>query len=119
MEDKEIAECYMIMGGIPYYLKHLKRGKSLSQNVDEMFFSERGSLDDEFNALFASLFNKSENYIKVVEALSTKNKGLSRIELLKATKMEDNGHFTTILQDLIDCEVTEDMTIKLGTASIN
>lgn len=104
MEDKEIAECYMIMGGIPYYLKHLKRGKSLSQNVDEMFFSERGSLDDEFNALFASLFNKSENYIKVVEALSTKNKGLSRIELLKATKMEDNGHFTTILQDLIDCD---------------
>lgn len=104
MEDKEIAECYMIMGGVPYYLKHLKRGKSLSQNVDEMFFTERGSLDDEFNALFASLFNKSENYIKVVEALSTKNKGLSRIELLKTTKMEDNGHFSTILQDLIDCD---------------
>ena len=104
MEDKEIAECYMIMGGIPYYLKHLKRGKSLSQNVDEMFFTERGSLDDEFNALFMSLFSKSENYIKVVEALSTKNKGLTRLELLKATKMDNNGHFTTILQDLIDCD---------------
>ena len=104
MEDKEIAECYMIMGGIPYYLKNLQRGLSLSQNIDNMFFLERGSLDDEFNALFASLFSKSENYIKVVEALSTKNKGLTRTELLKVTKMDSNGHFTTLLQDLIDCD---------------
>ena len=74
MEDKEIAECYMIMGGIPYYLKNFRRGYSLAQNVDEMFFSDHGSLDGEFDALYASLFEKSEQYIKVVEALSAKNK---------------------------------------------
>lgn len=104
MEDKEIAECYMIMGGIPFYLKNLRRGASLAQNVDEMFFMERGRLDDEFNALYASLFDKSDNYIKVVEALSSKNKGLTRDEILDATKFESNGHFTTILQNLIDCD---------------
>lgn len=104
MEDKEIAECYMIMGGIPFYLKNLRRGASLAQNVDEMFFMERGRLDDEFNALYASLFDKSDNYIKVVEALSSKNKGLTRDEILEATKFESNGHFTTILQNLIDCD---------------
>ena len=104
MEDKEIAECYMIMGGIPFYLKNLRRGASLAQNVDEMFFMERGRLDDEFNALYASLFDKSDNYIKVVEALSSKNKGLTRDEILVATKFESNGHFTTILQNLIDCD---------------
>ena len=104
MDDKEIAECYMIMGGIPFYLKNLRRGVSLAQNVDEMFFMERGRLDDEFNALYASLFDKSDNYIKVVEALSTKNKGLTREEILAATKFENNGHFTTILQNLIDCD---------------
>ena len=43
-------------------------------------------------------------YIKVVEALSSKNKGLTRDEILEATKFESNGHFTTILQDLIDCD---------------
>ena len=95
MEDKEIAECYMIMGGIPYYLKNLRQGASLAQNVDEMFFAERGRLDDEFDALYNSLFEKSENYIKVVEALSTKNKGLTREEILQATKLEMNGHFLT------------------------
>ena len=104
MEDKEIAECYMIMGGIPFYLKNLRRGTSLSQNVDEMFFAEKGRLDDEFNALYASLFDKSDNYVKVVEALSTKNKGLSRDEILRATKLDNNGHFTNILHDLIDCD---------------
>ncbi len=104
MEDKEIAECYMIMGGIPFYLKNIRRGASLSQNVDEMFFAEKGRLDDEFNALYASLFNKSENYIKVVEALSSKNKGLTRDELIKATKMASSGDFSSILQDLVDCD---------------
>ena len=104
MEDKEIAECYMIMGGIPFYLKNIRRGASLSQNVDEMFFAEKGRLDDEFNALYTSLFQKSDNYIKVVQALSSKNKGLTREEILKTTKLDNNGHFTTILQDLMDCD---------------
>lgn len=104
MEDKEIAECYMIMGGIPFYLKNIRRGASLSQNVDEMFFADKGRLDDEFTSLYTSLFQKSDNYIKVVQALSTKNKGLTREEILKATKLKNNGHFTTILQDLTNCD---------------
>ena len=104
MEDMEIAECYMIMGGIPFYLKNIRPGASLAQNVDEMFFADKGRLDDEFNALYASLFDKSDHYISVIEALSSKNKGLTREELLKATKLESNGAFTTILQDLTDCD---------------
>lgn len=104
LDDKEIAECYMVMGGIPYYLKNIRRGRSLAQNIDEMFFTEKGSLDGEFAALYASLFEKSDNYIKVVEALSTKNKGLTREEILSQSKLTNNGHFTQILQDLIDCE---------------
>lgn len=104
MEDKEIAESYMIMGGIPFYLKNLRRGASLSQNVDEMFFAEKGRLDGEFDALYASLFDKSENYVKVVEALSNKNKGLTREELLQATKLINNGHFSKILEDLVNCD---------------
>lgn len=104
MDDKSIAECYMIMGGVPYYLKHLRRGKSLAQNIDDMFFREKGSLDGEFDALYASLFEQSENYIKVVEALSGKNKGLTRQELLDTTAINAGGHFSTILKNLVDCD---------------
>ena len=104
LDEREIAECYMIMGGVPFYLKHLRRGRSLAQCIDEMFFTDKGSLDGEFEALYSSLFEKSDAYVKVVEALSTKNKGLSREEILKATKLIDNGHFSKVLKDLIDCE---------------
>lgn len=104
LEDKDIAECYMIMGGIPFYLKHLRRGTSLAQNIDEMFFSEQCTLNGEFDALYASLFENYDNYIKVVEALSTKNKGLTRQEILDTTGIENNGHFTEILQNLADCD---------------
>lgn len=104
MDYKSITESYMIMGGIPYYLKHIKRGKSLAQNIDEMFFLDKGSLDGEFDALYSSLFTQSESYIKVVEALSSKNKGLTRSEILDAVRMKSNGHFSTIMKNLIDCE---------------
>ena len=119
MSNKEIAECYMIMGGIPYYLKQIRRGASLAQNIDELFFLEKGRLDDEFNALYISLFEKSEIYMKIVEALSTKKKGLSREEILKETKMNNNGHFSNALKNLIDCDFVRlyksyGMTTKLG-----
>ena len=35
---KDIAECYMIMGGIPYYLDKIEKGMSFSQNIDNIFF---------------------------------------------------------------------------------
>ena len=34
----DIVQSYMIMGGIPYYLGYMRRQKSLSQNIDDMFF---------------------------------------------------------------------------------
>ena len=91
ISDKDILECYMIMGGIPYYLSMLERGKSLAQNVDEMFFRRKGKLDGEFENLYASLFDKSEQYVKVVTALSQKNKGMTREEIIKATGLPDGG----------------------------
>lgn len=44
LDEKDIAECYMIMGGIPYYLSLFEKGKNLAQNVDEMFFKRKGKL---------------------------------------------------------------------------
>ena len=104
LENKDIAECYMIMGGIPFYLKQLRRGKSLAQNIDEIFFLDRCSLYGEFEALYASLFDNANNYIKIVESLCTKNKGLTRDEIIKFAGVENNGHLSEMLQNLIDCD---------------
>ena len=36
----QIIQCYMILGGVPYYWSLLKKGKSLPQNIDNLFFKE-------------------------------------------------------------------------------
>ena len=104
-EDKDILECYMILGGIPYYLSLLEKGKSLAQNIDELCFIRKGKLDGEFENLYASLFEKSEDYIRVVEALSTKNMGLTRKEIISCTQLPDGGTLTQILDDLDNCDI--------------
>lgn len=97
----DIVQCYMVMGGIPYYLSLLSRRLSLSQNIDHMFFEERGLLWDEFDHLYRTLFSNSVNYLKVVEALSTKTGGLTRNEIIEKIHTPTNGDLTKILNDLI------------------
>ena len=98
----DIAECYMIMGGIPFYLNLLSPEHSFNQNIDEIFFGEKGSLWDEFAHLYHSLFSNSELYINIVGILSEKNMGLTRSEIAKKARLPLNGVLTKILQNLID-----------------
>ena len=97
----EIAECYMIMGGIPYYLRLLNNRQSFSQNIDRLFFSQNGELRDEFENLYRTLFTDSENYIRVVQALSKKNSGLSRKQISDQTRLPQNGVLSDILKNLV------------------
>ncbi|MDR1653176.1 MAG: ATP-binding protein [Prevotellaceae bacterium] len=96
----QIAECYMILGGIPFYLSKIKKELSLSQNIDFLFFDKFAELKSEFKNLYKSLFRDSEEYMKIVEALSKKSKGLTRQEISKATKISTGGGFTTMLENL-------------------
>ncbi len=97
----EIAECYMIMGGIPFYLNQLKSRYSLSQNIDSIFFRKQGELWDEFDHLFSTLFTNSDAYVRIAEALSRKNGGLTREEIGNATGIAVNGTLTKMLNHLI------------------
>lgn len=100
----DIAECYMIMGGIPFYLKQLNSRWSLTQNIDNIFFREKGLLWDEFDHLYKTLFQQAEGHISVVEALSKKRMGLTRNEIIKETGLADNGNLGKILKNLTDNE---------------
>ena len=96
----DIAECYMIMGGIPYYLSLLNSHYSFRQNIDRLFFSQRGELWDEFEHLYKALFSGSESYIKIAEALSHSSGGLTRAEIARHTGLAPNGALTRILDTL-------------------
>ncbi|MGM9787561.1 MAG: ATP-binding protein [Candidatus Cryptobacteroides sp.] len=97
----EIAECYMIMGGIPFYLDLLDSEESLKQNIDRLFFKKKGELWDEFDHLYKTLFTNSENYVAVVEALSGKKGGLTREEICKKVNKTDGGDISKVLNNLV------------------
>lgn len=99
----DIAVCYMIFGGIPYYLDMLDSRLSLAQNIDELLFRPNGLLAHEFSNLYAALFNNSDDYIKVVEALSKKRTGISRSEIIEATSLHSGKGLTTLLNNLEWC----------------
>lgn len=98
----DIAECYMIMGGIPFYLKQLQKQWSYTQNIDNIFFKKKGLLWDEFDHLYNTLFQQAESHVAVVEALSKKRMGLTRNEIIEEAKLHNNGNLSKILKDLID-----------------
>ena len=98
----DILQLYMSLGGVPYYLNQLERGKSATQNIDKLCFDKNAPLKDEFDLLFASLFQNSEIHLKMVEALHKKNSGLTRDELIGLTKLKSGGDFTSKLQELIE-----------------
>ncbi|MBR1464832.1 MAG: AAA family ATPase [Bacteroidaceae bacterium] len=102
-ENKMTAECYMILGGIPYYLDMLDKSKSLAQNVDALFFSETALLEDEYQNLYASLFKKSEEYLRIVETLAKKKSGYTREEIIHHTKVSDGGGLSRRLEELEQC----------------
>ena len=102
LSRKDIAECYMIMGGIPYYLDKFEKGMSLSQNIDNIFFKKRGKLWDEFSHLYASLFKNPESHLKIVKALHSKTSGLTRNEISDAAGIPANGSLTKALNELED-----------------
>lgn len=99
----QIIQCYMILGGVPYYWSLLKKGKSLPQNIDALFFEENAPLQKEYDNLYRAIFKKPEQYIKIIEALSSENKGISRDELSQKTGIASSGDFTRKLKELEDC----------------
>lgn len=102
-DNLSIAECYMIFGGIPYYLHLLDKSRSLAQNIDRLFFSESALLEDEFYNLYNSLFAKSEEYVRIVEALAKKKSGFSRDEIVARSGLSNGGGLTRKLDALEQC----------------
>lgn len=96
----QIILLYMVFGGIPFYLERLKPGLSAVQNINNLCFERNAPFRFEYEDLYASLFTKSERHRTIIEALSEKNKGLTRKGLLKNTPFTNGGGLTRILKEL-------------------
>lgn len=103
LSRQDIAEGYMVWGGIPYYWSFLLRNESLAQAIDRLFFAENAPLSREYSALYASLFKNFQKHMAIVTALCKRKAGMTRRELLNITKFPDNSSFTNILKELEQC----------------
>lgn len=99
----DIANAYMIFGGVPFYWSLLKRGESLAQNIDRLFFAKDAKLRNEYHEMFASLFKDATPHLKVLEELCKKKAGLTREQLTENSSIKNDGTLTKVLDELELC----------------
>ena len=100
LKPYSILQLYMAIGGVPQYLRQVEKGESAEQVIDRLFFAPKAMLKAEFNNLYQSLFDDASLHEKIVRALATKGKGLSRVEILKACRLTDGGGTTRLFDEL-------------------
>lgn len=96
----QLLQIYMTMGGIPMYLDQLQAGLSAFQNIQEVCFEPSGYLHNEFERLYASLFENYQKHIAIIRALAWKRNGLTRQAIISLTGFKNGGMFSDILDEL-------------------
>lgn len=100
LERYQLLELYMAIGGIPHYLKEIEGGKTATENIDRICFSEQGLLREEFGELYAALFDNAHIHVQIVRALATTWQGMSRMEIAQKTDIGDGGNLSRYLEEL-------------------
>ena len=103
----DIAQCYMILGGIPYYYGFFRPDYSVAQNIDMLFFARQGKLKDEYRRLFRSVFKNPELMQRITAFLATKRIGYTRGELSDALKLKEGSVFKDALNALLASDFIE------------
>ncbi|MGB0930860.1 MAG: AAA family ATPase [Chitinophagales bacterium] len=96
----QITQLYLALGGIPHHLKEVQKGKTAVQNINQICFSQQGLLRTEFSRLYPALFAHADKHIAVIRALATKQKGLTRNEIIKTAKLPNGNSTTRVLEEL-------------------
>lgn len=74
LDQYQILQLYMAMGGVPYYLQHINKGESSAQAIDRLCFTTNGILKGEFKNLYQSLFKNAGQHESVIRALEKRRK---------------------------------------------
>ena len=100
LNQKQILDIYMAIGGIPFYLKGVKKGFSAAQNIDSLCFEKNGLLYDEFKNLFKSLFEQSEINLTIVREIVKHGNQMTREKLIEAIGIHSGGSLNKRLSEL-------------------
>ena len=96
----QTTQIYMVMGGIPHYLKEVEKGQSVPQIIDKVCFSDYGLLREEYPRLLASLYKQSDIHDAILRSLAKKWQGLPRQEIVELSGLSDGGRINRALNEL-------------------
>lgn len=100
LNQKQILDIYMAIGGIPYYLKAVDKGLSAAQNIDAICFQKNGLLYNEFSNLFEALFEQADINLTIIREIVKHGNEISREDLIHATGIKSGGTLNKRLQEL-------------------
>lgn len=100
LDNYQLVQLYMVLGGIPFYWDEVKKGQSAAQNIDRICFAPNGLLLTEFSNLYKSLFAKADRHESIVNSLAKKGKGLTRAEISAGSGLPRGGSLTKLLDEL-------------------
>ncbi len=104
LEQKQIIDLYMALGGVAYYLNLVSKGKSSSQVISDLFFANQAPLLSEFRNLFDSLYNNPQKHIDVIKLLAQTRQGLTQTDIFNKVKnMSPGGGAVLVLEELENC----------------
>ena len=83
LNNEQVLLLYMVIGGIPYYLSHVEPGLSAMQIIEQLIFRKGGLLLEEFDNVFASLFDDYDDHVRIIRAIASQRYGVGKNELLK------------------------------------
>lgn len=98
-----VLEAYLIVGGIPEYLKYLSFGSSAILEIAKESFTSNGFFFNELERIFVSSLSKKPEYRQIINYLA-KNKFANRKQILSACNLSSGRQISEILNDLIECD---------------
>lgn len=104
MDLYDQAVTYMALGGIPFYLSMLRKGISVAENIDSLFFTKDAKLRNEFDNLFGAQFAEPEMLKSITRLLATKKIGYTRQEISEKCKIKSGGGLSSLLKALTESD---------------
>ncbi len=98
-----LMRCYMVFGGLPYYLDMLDRRKSLAQNIDSLCLDTRAPLRREVPHLMEATLGDSALHRDILRELAKVGAGVHRTRLEDVLGTNGSGSLKRALDDLEKC----------------
>ncbi|MES2199012.1 MAG: ATP-binding protein [Chlamydiota bacterium] len=104
--NREIMDAYLTVGGIPEYLKRIKKHSSIQIGICEESFKKDGYFSNEKKRIFISSFASSAHYQEIIDYLS-QVKFAEKKDIEKYLQKKGGGTLTAVLKDLEMCGFIE------------